>query len=60
MGGLDLGLVRAVCWALAILLFIIGAYTNSNFQELLGWGLALTVAGLAVGELPSLMKRFER
>ena len=57
MQGIPWDLVRALSWALAVILFVIGAYSDQNFQELLGWGLALTAGGLLAGELPALLKR---
>ena len=53
-------LVRAFCWAVAVILFIIGAYSDANAQELIGWGLAFTAGGLLAGELPGLSKREPR
>ena len=57
MQGIPWDLVRALSWALAVILFVIGAYSDENVRELTGWGLALTAGGLLAGEMPGLMKR---
>ena len=46
------GWLRPVLWVGAILLFIIGAYSDQNWPEMVGWGLALLTAGFLVKHLP--------
>lgn len=46
------GWLRPVLWIGAIILFIIGAYSDENFTEMIGWGLALLTAGFLVKHLP--------
>ncbi len=50
-----IGPARALLWAVAALLFIIGGYSDTSTTEMWGWGFALSVVGLLLGELPALM-----
>jgi len=53
----NLNPVQALCWAVAVILFIVGAYSDENTREFFGWGLAFTAGGLLVGVLPGLSRR---
>ena len=39
-------------WVGAIVLFVLGAYSDTATTELWGWGFALLTSGLLVGHLP--------
>jgi glycerol uptake facilitator-like aquaporin len=45
-------LIKVACLLVAALLFIIGAFSDDSFAELIGIGLALVAIGLVVEELP--------
>lgn len=45
MDALKPGLVKTVLWAVAVILFIIGGYSDTNTTEMWGWGFALLTAG---------------
>ena len=47
---MNLGL-RGILLAVAILLFVIAAVSETNWDDLVAWGLAATAAGLLVEEL---------
>lgn len=57
MQGIPFDLVKVLAWSVAILLFIIGAYSDESTTELFGWGYALLAAGFVAGELPKYMGR---
>jgi hypothetical protein len=44
--------LRPVMWAAAIVLFIIGGYSDTNTTECWAWAFALLTAGFLVGHLP--------
>jgi hypothetical protein len=46
-----LGWLRPVLWGGAIVLFILGGYSDAHFPEFIGWGLALLTAGFLVTHL---------
>ena len=46
------GWLRPALWVGAIVLFIIGGYSDTNWPEMMGWGLALLTAGFLVKHLP--------
>lgn len=50
-----IGPARALLWAVAALLFIIGGYSDTSTTEMWGWAFALTAVALLLGELPGLM-----
>ena len=43
--------VRGILLAVAILLFVIAVFSETNWDDLVAWGLAATAAGLLVEEL---------
>lgn len=45
MDALKPSLVKTVLWAVAVILFIIGGYSDTNTTEMWGWGFALLTAG---------------
>jgi chromate transport protein ChrA len=47
-------LVKALCLLVAALLFIIGAFSDTSFTELIGIGLALVAIALVAEELPGM------
>jgi hypothetical protein len=47
-----MGWLRPLLWAVAIALFIIGGYSDTNTTECWAWAFALLTAGLLVGHLP--------
>lgn len=46
--------LRPALWVGAIVLFVLGAYSDTNYPELTGWGLALLTAGFLVKHLPGM------
>lgn len=46
------GWLRPALWAGAIVLFVLGGYSDTNWPEFMGWGLALLTAGFLVKHLP--------
>jgi hypothetical protein len=44
--------LRPIMWAGAIVLFVLGGYSDTATTEMWGWGFALLTAGLLVGHLP--------
>ncbi len=50
-------LLKPLLWAVAIILFLVGGYSDTNTAELWGWGFALAVAGAAVELVPGLVGR---
>ena len=44
--------LRPVMWAAAIILFIIGGYSDANTTECWAWAFALVTGGLLVTHLP--------
>ena len=44
--------LRPVMWAAAIILFIVGGYSDTNTTECWAWAFALITGGLLVKELP--------
>lgn len=57
MDGLRIERLKPFLWAVAVVLFIIGGYSDTNTTELWGWGFALAVAGALLEHLPGLMGR---
>ena len=57
MKGLRVDVLRLLLWDVAIILFVIGGYLDTNTAELWGWGFALAVAGAAVEHVPGLIGR---
>ena len=49
--------LRPLMWAGAIVLFVLGGYSDTNGPELWGWGFALLTAGLLVKVLPGMNVR---
>lgn len=47
-----MGWLRPLMWVGAIVLFIIGGYSDTNTSEMWGWGLALLTAGFLLKHLP--------
>jgi len=43
--------IRGILLALAIVLFVIAVLSDSNYSDLVAWGLAATAAALLVEEL---------
>ncbi|HEU0303012.1 MAG TPA: hypothetical protein VFR32_00385 [Gaiellaceae bacterium] len=48
--------LRPLAWAAAIVLFVLGGYSDTNTSELWGWGFALLTAGFLLKHLPSMGK----
>jgi hypothetical protein len=48
--------LRPLAWAAAIVLFVLGGYSDTNTSELWGWGFALLTAGFLVKHLPDMGK----
>jgi hypothetical protein len=46
-------------WVGAIILFIIGGYSDTQTQELWGWGFALLTGGMLMKHLPAMGGRSE-
>ena len=46
--------LRPLLWVVAIVLFIIGGYSDTNTTESWAWGFALLTAGLLVKSLPGM------
>jgi hypothetical protein len=46
--------IRLLLWAGAIILFIIGGYSNANTTEMWGWGFAALTGGFLVKHLPDM------
>jgi hypothetical protein len=46
------GWLRPALWVGAIILFILGGYSDTNWPEMMGWGFALLTAGFLVKHLP--------
>lgn len=44
--------LRPVMWAAAIVLFLIGGYSDTNTTECWAWAFALVTAGMLVRYLP--------
>lgn len=57
MDGLRIDLVKPLVWAVAVILFIIGGYSDTNTTELWGWGFALAVGGALLDHVPGLIER---
>ena len=45
--------LRPVMWAGAIVLFILGGYSDANTSEMWGWGFALLTGGMLMKHLPA-------
>jgi hypothetical protein len=45
--------LRPLMWAGAIVLFILGGYSDTATTEMWGWGFALLTGGLLVKHLPA-------
>ena len=48
--------LRPLMWVGAIILFIIGGYSDTATQEMWGWGFALLTGGLLMKHLPAMGK----
>ena len=46
--------LRPLLWAVAIVLFVIGGYSDTNTTECWAWAFALLTAGLLVTSLPGM------
>lgn len=52
-----MGWLRPLMWVAAIILFVLGAYSDTSTTEMWGWGFALLTAGLLVEHLPGKLGR---
>jgi hypothetical protein len=48
--------LRPLMWVGAIILFIIGGYSDTSTTEMWGWGFALLTGGMLVKHLPAMGK----
>ena len=48
--------LRPLMWVGAIILFIIGGYSDTATQEMWGWGFALLTGGMLMKHLPAMDK----
>jgi hypothetical protein len=48
--------LRPVMWAVAIVLFLIGGYSDTNTTECWAWAFALVTGGLLVTHVPGMGK----
>ena len=54
MDSSKLAWLRPLLWAVAIVLFIIGGYSDTDTTECWAWAFALLTAGFLVGSLPGM------